>query len=110
MRERFLGSGKKPKVFFILVDEYSMVSAKLNVFMNYRCKELFVGENGCVDARHELDYAGFCFIAMGDNVQIPPIGNSPLYKLYVKIVVDKEIEPGKDDIDISCSEVSVSSK
>ena len=71
-KKRSMLRNKLSELCVIIIDEISMVSNKLLLFIHQRLVEIF----GC---NYDLPFAGVSIIVCGDFYQLPPIQQKPIY-------------------------------
>ena len=56
----------------IIIDEYSMLGCKMMFWIDSRLKQ--------ASGKKDVPFGGYSVIMVGDPGQLPPVGDSPLYK------------------------------
>lgn len=72
---------------FVILDEYSMIGAKLLCEIDRRLKQ--------ITGQKEIDFGGICIYLFGDIRQLPPVLDRVLYKDYKNITKDGLSEFGR---------------
>lgn len=71
---------KMQGVDFVLVDEFSMIGQDMLGMMSVRCKQAVEGRRiYWDDDRHLGLFGGLCIILVGHIMQLPPVGQSPMW-------------------------------